>query len=326
MPGLVSVIIPTYNRARFLPSALATVAAQDYRPIEAIVIDDGSKDQTPDIIPAQQAAMEKAGVSLVYLRQQNAGPARARNAGLARATGEFVCFLDSDDLWAPTIVSTLHRLLQTHPSAGLAFSAYTCIGPDDEVLGLRPTRLPPEPREGLLSKPFARLMDHMPTNTTCVMVRKAVLDELGVFDTGLYIGEDWDLWYRIAKRYDAAYTLDASLARCRDHPQNMPKHDARGIADRVQLILKHLPDVTDPADHAEQVRRVRADLVLLQEQVMREGRDVNGYRQLLEHELAPGTFRYKVGALVRRQPKWIRTAYAKVVRALGQLQRLPARA
>ena len=101
-------------------------------------------------------------------------------------------------------------------SAGLAFSAYTCIGPDDEVIGLRPTRLPPEPREGLLNKPFARLMDHMPTNTTCVMVRKSVLDELGVFDTGLYIGEDWDLWYRIAKRYDVAYTLDASLARQQD--------------------------------------------------------------------------------------------------------------
>src|SRR5947209_950656 len=127
MQGLVSVIIPTYNRARLLPAALATVAAQDYRPMEAIVIDDGSRDQTPEIIPGQRSALERAGVTLVYLRQQNAGPARARNAGLARAGGEFVCFLDSDDLWGATIVSTLHRLLRTYPSAGLAFSAYTCL-------------------------------------------------------------------------------------------------------------------------------------------------------------------------------------------------------
>jgi glycosyltransferase involved in cell wall biosynthesis len=321
MSELVSVIIPTYNRASLLPKALACVAAQDYRPLQVVVVDDGSTDGTKEIIPAQKVKLAERGVELVFVSQPNGGPARARNVGFSLCGGNCIAFLDSDDLWMPTAVSTLRRLLSEHPSAGMAFCALTCIDVDDRFIGYRPTRLAPEPREGLLIKPFERFLTYVPTNTSCIMVRRSVLTDVGFFDTTLHIGEDWDLWYRITQKYDAAYTLDASLAKSRDHPGNMPKQDARAIGDRICLMLKHLPQVQNQSVRTEQVGRIQRDIVLLQEQIMRERHHANGYAKLLEHPYAPASFRYRVGSMMRRQPKWIGTIYARIIRALGSLQR-----
>jgi glycosyltransferase involved in cell wall biosynthesis len=296
------------------------VAEQDYRPLEAIVIDDGSQDNTADLIPAQRDLLASRGIVLTYLKQPNGGPARARNAGLALAKGAYVACLDSDDLWRPAFISTMKRLLDEYPTAGLAFGGYLCIDPDDRLIGERPTGLPPEPRQGLLPKPFLRVLDYVPLGTPCVLMRRAALDDVGHFDVSLHIGEDWDLWYRLAKRYDFAYVLDG-LTCCRDHPQNMPKANAGAIADKIRLILKHLPDVHDKSARAEQVRRLRLEMILLQEQLLRERREANGLAPLLEHELAPRTARFRIGALMRRQPKWIGEAYAKLVRTMGKLTR-----
>jgi hypothetical protein len=171
-----------------------------------------------------------------------------------------------------------------------------------------------------LAKPFPAIMDYMPTGTPCIMMRREAIDAVGDFDVDLQIGEDWDLWYRIAKKFDFAYTLEG-LTCVRDHPQNMEKGDSGAIAAKVKLILKHLPDVREPAARAEQVRRLGGELELLQEQLLREKRRANGWLPLLEHELAPRTLRFKVGSIVRRQPEWIGSAYARLVRTLGQLHR-----
>jgi glycosyltransferase involved in cell wall biosynthesis len=320
MPDLITAIIPTYNRARYLPRALQSVAAQDHRPLEAIVVDDGSKDNTADLIPAQKALLAARGVELTYLRQKNGGPARARNAGLDLAQGKYIACLDSDDMWKPAFLSTMLRLLDTYPTAGLAFGGYLCIDPDDRLTGERPTGLPPEPREALLRHPFPGIMDYMPTGTPCIMMRRVAIDEVGQFDFNLHIGEDWDLWYRIGKKFDFAYCLEG-LTLCRDHPQNMEKGDSGALADKVKLILKHLPDIHDPAARDEQVRRLRCEMELLQEQLLRERTGANGIAHLLQHDLAPRSLRFKVGSVISRQPRWIGSAYAKVVRWLGGMQR-----
>src|SRR6202035_16017 len=108
MADLISAIIPTYNRAALLVRALASVAAQDYRPIEAIVIDDGSTDGTAEIIPTQQRLLSEHGIALTFHRQENAAPGQARNTGISLSQGSFLSFLDSDDLWKPDFTSTLH--------------------------------------------------------------------------------------------------------------------------------------------------------------------------------------------------------------------------
>ena len=320
MPELISAIIPTYNRARYLPRALKSLVEQDYRPIEAIVIDDGSKDNTADLIPEQKAIMASRGIELTYLKQVNGGPARARNAGLDLAKGQYIACLDSDDLWKPAFLSTMLRLLQKYPTAGMAFGGYLCIDTEDRLTGERPTGLPSEPREALLPHPFPGIMDYMPTGTPCIMMRRSVIDDVGHFDINLHVGEDWDLWYRIGKKYDFAYNLEG-LTYCRDHPQNMVKDSAIALADKAKLILKHLPDIQNESARAEQIRRLRGELELLQEQILREKRQANGLAHLLEHELAPTSLRFKVGGVMRRQPRWVGGAYAKLVRIIGGLQR-----
>ncbi len=318
MSELISAIIPTYNRAAYLPRALRSVAEQDYRPIEAIVIDDGSSDGTDDLIPAQRDQLARAGIELTFIKQSNGGPARARNSGLEVAKGDYIGCLDSDDLWKPEFISTMRRLLEKYPSAGLAFGGYLCVDRDERLTGQRPTGMPAEPKEGLLKRPFPAIMRYMPTGTPCIMMRRRALDEAGHF------GEDWDLWYRIGKKFDFAFTHEG-LTCVRDHPQNMQKDDSGAIADKARLILKHLPDVHDPATREEQIVRLRSELVLLQEQLLREKRQANGLMPLLNHELAPRSMRFRLGAVIRRQPKWVGSAYARLVRTFGSLQRVKRR-
>lgn len=107
---LVSVIIPTYNVGRFLSAALDSVFAQDYRPIEVIVVDDGSTDDT--------AVVVRSFPGVRYIHQANQGPPAARNTGLANSTGELIAFLDADDRWTPNKLSAQARYLAEHPEVG----------------------------------------------------------------------------------------------------------------------------------------------------------------------------------------------------------------
>ncbi len=111
MSPLVSVVIPVFNGARFLDETLRSVFAQDYSPIEVIVVDDGSTDDTP-------AVLARWGERVIVIRQANAGVASARNVGIRRATGAFVALQDADDLWAPDKLRLQVAHLAAHPEHG----------------------------------------------------------------------------------------------------------------------------------------------------------------------------------------------------------------
>jgi glycosyltransferase involved in cell wall biosynthesis len=320
MSDLVTAIIPTYNRAALLARALTSVAAQEYRPIEVLVIDDGSTDATPQMIPEQERLLAAQGIPLTYHRQANAGPGQARNAGISLSRGSLLSFLDSDDFWKPEFVSTLHRLLSSHPSAGLAFGGYLAVDRNERLIKQRDTGLPPQPEEGLMPRPFEAILRHMPMGTPCVMVRRSVIDDVGSFDVSFRLGEDWDLWYRIARKYDFVYS-QRGLTCCREHPNNTPKFTAAALADQVRLIHKHLPDVAGRETRSVLVRRLRRCTTLFQEQLLREGLAANGNQDLLQHPLAPRTLRFFLGRMVGRQPIWVGRAYARLVRALGTIRR-----
>jgi glycosyltransferase involved in cell wall biosynthesis len=122
-PDLVSIIIPTFNRATLLSEALASAAAQTYRPIEILVIDDGSTDNTPKIIQHWQEQLKPdSQISLRFIPQPNSGVSSARNHGLIESKGEFIQFLDSDDLLNPNKLSLQVAALKPHPSIGYIFS------------------------------------------------------------------------------------------------------------------------------------------------------------------------------------------------------------
>ncbi|MFN0055130.1 MAG: glycosyltransferase family 2 protein [Planctomycetales bacterium] len=182
----VSVIIPTYNRAGFLRGALDSVLSQDYLDREILVVDDGSTDDTADLVAAY-------GPLVRYVRQANGGAASARNHGLRLATGELVAFLDSDDLFLPGKLREQAQFLMQNPAAVLVYAWYsilddegrTRLGRRCELTGLVPAQL------------LARCMQG-PLATPTIMARRTALLEAGGFDEQMTLSEDIDLWCRVA--------------------------------------------------------------------------------------------------------------------------------
>lgn len=317
---LVSAIIPTYNRADLLRRALDSVIEQDYRPIQAVVVDDGSTDNTEQVLEEYRRRLARGGVGLVTHRQRNERAPKARNVGMKLAHGELIAFLDSDDAWRPQFCSTLVRLLRQHPTAGLAFCGIVCIDYCDHVWKHRDIGMHQMPQEGLLPRPFEQIMRYMPMQTSGVMVRRSVIDDVGDFDLELPVVEDWDLWYRVAKRYDFAYT-QRGLACNRSHPQNLPKYDTVALNSSLKMNLKHLPDVLDPETRQLLEERIQRQFTLLREELLRQGKETNGHSQLLRHELAPRSGRFELASMIAEGPKWVGQGYGWLVRMLGEVRR-----
>jgi glycosyltransferase involved in cell wall biosynthesis len=318
--SLVSAIIPTYNRADLLERALVSVAQQDHRLIEAIVIDDGSTDGTPQVLDELKPVLAERGVELITHRQQNERAPKARNTAMKMARGDYFAFLDSDDLWRPRHVSTLLKLLAEQPQAGLAFCGIQVVNLNDRVIMERATHLPPDPKTGVLPRPFDRIVRHMPFQTSAVILPRRVIDDVGDFDLGLPVVEDWDLWYRISKKYDFVYTTEC-LACNREHPDNLPKFSLLALRGNLRMNLRHLPDVHDPGAREALTGRIRWHMLILQEELLRQGAKCGDDVELLDHPLAPTTMRYRCGRSLRSMPRWMGRTYARMVKWLGQKTR-----
>ncbi len=197
---LVSVVIPTYNRASLCKLAVQSALAQSYRPLEIIVVDDGSTDETPTLFA-------NAGDPVRYIRQENSERAAARNRGIAASRGTYVAFLDSDDFWAPDHLDCSVKMLESHPEAALAFgeAVYTTEA------GL-PVRKAPGPKahRGLLDSSEAIeaiSRNFVPFPLSSVVARKDVVVDLRFNeDRSLARSEDWELWARVAARYPVVAT------------------------------------------------------------------------------------------------------------------------
>jgi hypothetical protein len=132
-PGLISVIIPTFNRSGLLLEALESVKGQSYRPLEVLIIDDGSSDETPQTAPLWIAEHAGEAFRVIFLRQPNRGAPAARNAGLIRSTGEFIQFLDSDDLLSDDKIALCVAALRADPRAELAYGPTVPFGGETGV-------------------------------------------------------------------------------------------------------------------------------------------------------------------------------------------------
>ena len=186
--GLISVIMPCYDSAAYLRQAIDSVLGQSYRNVELLVVDDGSTDESPAI--AARLALEHAG-RITLLRTDRAGPYPARNAGLARAQGEFVAFLDADDYWSPAFLEKLHSALGAS-AAALAYCGWQNIGATDRT---NEPYVPPDFEQGDKVELLLRAASPWPIHAA--LVRRAVIDEVGGFDTTLTTCMDYDLWLRI---------------------------------------------------------------------------------------------------------------------------------
>jgi glycosyltransferase involved in cell wall biosynthesis len=198
MAPRLSVVIPAYNRAVTIGRAIASVLAQDRDDLEVVVVDDGSDDDTA-------ARATDFGPAVRVLRQANAGPGAARNAGIAASRGELVAFLDSDDEWLPGKLAAQLAVLDADPTVGLAGAGaeYVAAG------GALVKRYAPGGAGDIL----ARLVFENLLPTSSVVVRKALLaGQPGPFRTDLPFAEDWELWLKLAAR-TRAFVLPGIFVR-----------------------------------------------------------------------------------------------------------------
>ena len=180
----VAVVIPVYNGEAFIRRALDSVLRQTLRPAEIVVVDDGSRDGTRDIVAAEY------GTAVKLIQQENGGPAKARNVGVRATAAEFVAFLDADDWWEP---AKLEKQLQAFARDADAVLNYTALRVVFEATGEH--RDFPPPSLELLARRLRWTNGDMPPS--CVMVRRAALERVGGFNERQVGSEDWCLWFQL---------------------------------------------------------------------------------------------------------------------------------
>lgn len=191
-PPVVSVILPAFNRLKHLCAAVESVLAQTFDDWELVIVDDGSDEPTRHFL----GTLNDARVRTSLLRHTGI-PSVVRNAGLRLACGQYVAFLDSDDLWAPTKLETQLRMMHAHPDRRWSYSKETFI--DELGQAVSDKDFPPWiPYEGLIVEPLLKIEALVSTPT--VMAERSLVHEAGGFDEEQHFGEDYDLWLRLAMR------------------------------------------------------------------------------------------------------------------------------
>ncbi len=233
MTPTVSVIIPTYNRRVYVQEAIDSVLAQTYTDYEIIVIDDGSTDGTGETL------RERYGDRIRYEWQENQGESVARNRGIALAQGEYIAFLDSDDLWLPEKLEKQVTYLEEHPEVGAVFCQAWTI----DLLGQRmPVVMGTGITSGQLSLESLLYQNTLAGPGSTLAVRTDLLRRIGGFDESIRYAEDWDLGLRLRLLGDIGFLPD-SLASIRIHQSNqwrLPGAEVveRSLTDHLRLLEK----------------------------------------------------------------------------------------
>lgn len=247
-PLKISVVIPCYNAKRYVAAALTSVFEQGWPDIEVIVVDDGSTDGSASLI-----SRDFPGVTLIT--QQNQGVASARNLGIRRARGDWIAFLDADDVWLPGKLAAQQQALVEQPDARVCYCAWQIWNSSD-----------PEPTSVLLKELgafsdkssrwggpsgwiYSDLLLGCAVWTSTVLAHRSVFEEVGVFDTALRVGEDYDLWLR-ASRVTKIVRVSKPLALYRMHSESITRrvpqdnYEAIVIAKAIARWGYHGPDGT----------------------------------------------------------------------------------
>lgn len=233
MNTTVSVIIPAFNQADYLASAIQSVLDQTYPAYEILVIDDGSTDRTRDVV------RRFLDPSIQYVYQENRGLAAARNTGLRLATGDYISFLDADDLFLPEKIDLLVSALESHPGAGFAAGQTIAIDQRGNNLGLMTeVHGPDNPLDLILGNTL---------QVSSVLVRREWFGVAGIFDENLKACEDWDMWLRLIKAGCPLISEAHPVAYYRFHSAQM----TRGVERMRTAMLAVLTNVYSSANIPE---------------------------------------------------------------------------
>jgi glycosyltransferase involved in cell wall biosynthesis len=204
----VSVVIPVFNGGQFVGQAILSVLKQTWRDLEVIVVDDGSTDETPSVVG-------EFGDRILYLRQERQGVSVARNAGIRAARGEYLAFLDADDVWLPQKLQRQIECLNDNPDVGAVGCGHYVV---DRELNILEKKIPScwqSPLEDLLL-----FRSNWGLFSSTLLVRRSVIERVGGFDPSLSTSADWDLAIRIARQCGVTF-VGEPLVYYRQHGANM---------------------------------------------------------------------------------------------------------
>lgn len=227
----ISVIIPTYNYARYLPRAIDSVLSQTYKDYEIVVVDDGSTDNTKEVLGPY---MDK----IRYIYQSNTGISGARNRAIKESQGKYIAFLDADDSWVPEKLTIQMDVFEKNPSVGLVYSKVTLFREDGTIVEVYPTRDP-----GKNAQELAERLGYLPTST--IMASKSLVEQVGSFDENLPTSEDLDLWVRIARAARIYEVAGPVLAYHYNHGGNISSKEMKMYEGWVRFHHKVLREYTD---------------------------------------------------------------------------------
>ncbi len=191
-----SVVIPLFNKAPYVKKALESVFSQTFRDFELIVVDDGSTD---DSLCVARTVLEGSGIDFQLIHQENAGVSTARNNGVATSHGDYICFLDADDWWAPTFLERMDWLIAAYPDAGIYGTNYFIVKRGEKRIGALVDST------GYINYFSSYRRSHMPLTSISVGIPHSIFNEESGFNPTLKLGEDFDLWVRIALKHKVAF-------------------------------------------------------------------------------------------------------------------------
>jgi glycosyltransferase involved in cell wall biosynthesis len=197
MPSFVSIIIPVYNCEQFVAEAIKSALEQDYLHKEVILVNDGSTDGTLEVL-------RTFGDAIRLIDQKNGGPPKARNTGLHAARGDYIAFLDADDVWLQNKISTQVAHLDAHPEVGTVVSSWYEWPAAPNGKYIRPDfSVEPMPKIGLDERYsgwlYNKLLFDCVLLTSAVMMRSSIVKLIGDFDVTMFNGDDYDYWIRVSR-------------------------------------------------------------------------------------------------------------------------------
>ncbi len=201
---LVSAVVPTYDNADLAVEAVESVLAQTYQPLEIFVIDDGSTDETPE-------RLEKYAGRVNLIFQEHKGAGAARNQGVSRSKGEYIAFLDSDDVWYPRKLEACVAALERESSYAACYHDYLMVDTERN----KRYAIPHYEISGRIAKEL--FVENLGFHTSTVVARRECFEKIGMFDEELIRAQDWDMWLRLTEEYPILY-VDETLAERRLHP------------------------------------------------------------------------------------------------------------
>lgn len=265
-----SIIIPLYNKGPYVEKALRSVLAQTFTDYELIVVNDGSKDESLAI-----AKRVLYGSGAIIIDQENAGVSTARNNGVAASHGDYVCFLDADDWWETTFLEELDQLVDDYPGAGIFGTNYYYVKNGRKKVSLDiPT--------GYINycKVYAENLC-MPLCIGSICVPRSIFNELGGFKSHLKLGEDFDVWIRIALKHKVAF-LNKPLFNY-NQDVDSAQRGIGGLRDPKNHMLWNMEDLAEEEERNQDFKQLIDNLRvygLMRYYVTTE------YRQAAKQELA----------------------------------------